>query len=273
MKYDLVVAYRICPKLSKNSAGPITDKFEFSKFCLDSFKKSLRGLKVKVYVLLDNCPKEYEELFTNNFDKEDLEIIHTNLGNKGTFEKQIELLLGQNESEIIYFAEDDYFYIKEIKNMVDLVKSSKTDFVTPYEHPACYTDGHVIKNETVIFEKQKYVSVQHACLTFMTTKKSLLKNKRYLLIFSRWFGSDFVVWGCITLGANYFKYIKLLFNYKSYTLENFKVYGSMFLFAIHRFIFNKKYKLFMPVNSFGTHMERNFLAPGIDWNKYFLKHE
>jgi hypothetical protein len=273
MKYDLVIAYRICPRLSKNSAGPITDKFEFSQFCLDSFRRSLSGLNVKIFALLDDCPKKYEELFINNFNRNDLEIIHTKLGNKGTFNKQIEILLKQSDSEIVFFAEDDYFYIKDLKNMVDLIRSKKADFVTPYEHPACYTDGHIIKNKTLVFKEQIYISVQHACLTFMTTKKNLLENKRYLQIFPYWFGSDFVVWGCITLGSTYFKYLKLLPNYKNFTLINLKVYGSMFLFAFHRFIFNKKYILFMPRGSFGTHMEKNFLAPNINWNKYFLKHE
>jgi hypothetical protein len=271
MKYDLTITYRICPKMSKNPAGNFANKFEFSKFCLESFKKSLEDLNVKIYALLDNCPKEYEALFTNNFNKEDLEIIHTNLGNKGTFKKQIEILLNQNDSEIVYFAEDDYFYIKDIKNMVDFIKSEKADFVTPYEHTGCYTDGHIIKNKETSFGNQKYITVQHACLTFMTTKKNLLANKRYLTIFSNWFGSDFTVWGCITLGTTYFKYIKLLLNYHNYTLVNFKVYGSMFLFAIHRFIFNKKYKLFMPVPSFATHMENDNLAPNIDWGQYFKK--
>ena len=271
MKHDLVIVYRICPKMSKNPAGNFENKFEFSKFCLNSFKEALADTNFKLYALLDNCPEEYEDLFTNNFNRENLEILHTNLGNKGTFEKQIEILSTQNDSEIVYFAEDDYFYIKNIKNMADFIKSGKADFVTPYEHPACYIDGHIIKNEMFIFDEQKYITVQHACLTFMTTKENLIKNKRYLLMFSKWFGSDFTVWGCVTLGSTYFKYIKLLLNMRNYTIINLKVYGSMFLFAIHRFIFNKKYKLFMPVHSLATHMEKDQLAPGINWDLYFKK--
>ncbi|MFZ2310914.1 MAG: hypothetical protein WAW11_05215, partial [Patescibacteria group bacterium] len=163
----------------------------------------------------------------------------------------------------------DYFYIKNISNMVNFLKSGLADFVTPYEHPVVYSDRNVIKNETISFEEQEYITVQHACLTFMTTKKKLNENKKYLLIFSDWFGSDFVVWGCITLGWRYFKYIKLLFNFKNFTIENLKVFGSMFFFAWHRFIFNKKDKLFMPVKTLSTHMESNFLSPNVDWSYYF----
>jgi hypothetical protein len=270
MKYDLTIAYRIYPKISKIPPAFPTDKFKLSKLCLESFKKSTEGLRIKIYALLDGCPKEYEEIFKENFKAEDLEILNLeNIGNKKTFKKQIEILVDQNDSDIVYFAEDDYFYIKDIKNMVDFLKSGQADFVTPYEHPACYDGSHIINNEVRIFNKQRYTTVQHACLTFMTTKKNLLKNKRYISIFSDWFGSDFVVWGSITLGLSYFKYIKLLFSLKNYRLETFKVYGSLFIFALHRFVFNKKYKLFMPINTFATHMESNCLSPIIDWDMYF----
>lgn len=268
-KYDLVVAYRIYPKISKIPPAFPADKYKLAELCLDSFKKSIEGLKVKIYVLLDNCPKEYEKLFLDRFPIGDIELMNVNLGNKGSFKKQIEILSSQNESEIVYFAEDDYFYIDNIKEMVELIKSGSADFVTPYEHPSCYSDGHVVEKQTISFGKRKYISAQHTCLTFMTSKSTLKKNKRYLKIFSDWFGSDFVVWGCVTLGNKYFRYIKLLTDPKKYTLENIKVFGVMFVFAIHRFIFNKKYRLYMPVNTIATHMERNFLSPNIDWNSYF----
>jgi hypothetical protein len=270
MKYDLVIAYRIYPKMSKNPAGSFANKYELSKFCLASLKKALDGLNFKLYALLDGCPKEYEDLFKENFKKEDLEIINYNsLGNKKTWKNEVELLSTQNDSEIVYFAEDDYFYIKNIRNMFNFIKSGKADFVTPYEHPKSYIDDHVICNKIVLFENQRYVTVQHSCFTFMTTKKTLLENKKYLLIFSNWVGSDFVVIGCITLGWSFFKYIKNIFNYKTYNIQNVKTFGSMLFFGFFRFILNKKYKVFMPIESFATHMENDNLAPGIDWKKYF----
>lgn len=272
MKYDLVVAYRICPVPAKNPALFAGDKYRLSKLCLESFARSLSGLRVKIYALLDNCPPEYSELFRSNFPAEDLEIINLDkCGNKGTFRKQIELLSKQEDSEVVYFAEDDYLYVKNIANMVSFIRSGQTDFATPYEHPACYGGEHAIKNETEDFSGQKYVTVQHACLTFMATRKTLRKNKRYLLIFSNWFGSDFVVWGCITLGFRFFQQLRFFFWRKNFNIENLKVYGSMIIFAGHRFLFNIKDRLMMPVGSFATHMEKNCLAPGIDWNQYFPK--
>lgn len=270
MKYDLIIAYRVYPGITKVPPVFPNNKYKLTKLCLESFKTSLEGLKFKVYVLLDACPDEYESLFNNIFNKDELEIIKLDrAGNKVTFRKQIEILSTQDESEFVYFAEDDYFYIKKIKNMIDLLKNEQADFVTPYEHPSSYEDNNVIDKKIMINDNQRYVSVQHACLTFMTTKTNLLKNKKFLLIFSNYFGSDFVVWGCITLGCKYFKYYKLIFNFKNYSIENIKVFGSMLFFAWHRFLFNKKYRLVMPIDTIATHMESNFLSPGIDWDIYF----
>lgn len=271
MKYDLVVAYRVYPGIAKVPPIYSDNKFELTKICFKSFVSSISDLKVKIYVILDGCPQEYESIFLENYNNDDLSIIKLDkAGNKATFKKQVEILSKQEDSDTVYFAEDDYFYIKNIKNIVEFIKSRKGDFATPYEHPSSYTDDNVISNKVVIFDKQRYISVQHACLTFMTTKNNLLKNKKFLLIFSNWFGSDFVVWGCITLGFNYFRYIKLFRNFKNFNITNFKVFGSLFIFSWYNFILNRKKGLFMPIDTFATHMESNFLSPNIDWNKYFL---
>jgi hypothetical protein len=60
---DLAAAYRIYPGASKAPAFFETDKFKLSGMCLQSFKRALGGLRVKVWALLDGCPPEYEALF------------------------------------------------------------------------------------------------------------------------------------------------------------------------------------------------------------------
>ena len=54
--YDLVVAYRIFPKVSKSPPIFQNNKYKLAHLCLKSFKESLGSLKVKIYALLDNCP-------------------------------------------------------------------------------------------------------------------------------------------------------------------------------------------------------------------------
>lgn len=270
MKYDLAVAYRIYPGVSKVPPAYPHDKLKLARFCLESFKKSLEGITTKVIVLLDKCPEEYEMLFLELFKAEDVEFIRLDgVGNKKTFNMQMEILSTQTYADTVYFAEDDYFYVDTLKNAFDFIQSGEADFVSPYEHPSCYTDGHQIANYIALYKDRRYTTVQHACLTFMTTRKNLIANRKMLSIYSKYFASDYVVWGCITLGFTFFKYMLKLVNLRHYTLERFKVYGAMWFFAWYRFIFNKKYKLYMPIPTIATHMESNFLSPGINWHEYF----
>ena len=61
--YDITVAYRIYPEISKSPAIFSKDKDKLAEFCLKSFKNSLGSLKAKIFAILDKCPQEYEELF------------------------------------------------------------------------------------------------------------------------------------------------------------------------------------------------------------------
>ena len=47
----------------KGSACLPDDKSKLSELCLKSFKDSLGSLKVRMFVLLDDCPPSYEDLF------------------------------------------------------------------------------------------------------------------------------------------------------------------------------------------------------------------
>ncbi len=135
--YDLAIAYRIFPGVSKTPPIFQNNKYKLAHLCLKSFKESLGSLNAKIYVLLDNCPPEYEDLFQRYFEKEDLEIIRLKgIGNQATFKLQLEILLKQSYSEIVYFAEDDYFYFpKQFEKMIHFLKrNGDVDFVTPYDH-------------------------------------------------------------------------------------------------------------------------------------------
>ena len=113
-RYDLAVAYRIYPQVAKPALGlPFSDdKFQLAEICLSSLKQSLGDLRARVWVLLDGCPSEYVDLFRRYFDAQDLVFIPlAGVGNVATFAKQVEILLAQEDSNIVYFAEDDYFYL------------------------------------------------------------------------------------------------------------------------------------------------------------------
>ena len=112
--YDLAVAYRIYPKVSKPSLGlPFSDdKLRLAEICLRSFKQSLGNLRVKIWAILDGCPESFADLFRKYFDPDDLVLVPLpSVGNHATFGKQIDILLNQTDSDFVYFAEDDYVYL------------------------------------------------------------------------------------------------------------------------------------------------------------------
>lgn len=63
--YDLAVAYRIYPQVSKVPPVFSQDKYKLSEFCLKSFKNSLGDLRAKIIVLLDGCPQNMGSCLRN----------------------------------------------------------------------------------------------------------------------------------------------------------------------------------------------------------------
>ena len=102
----LTVAHRVCPALSKAASG-YADKFSMVRDCSASLLAALKGVDVRLVVILDGCGDEYAALFSG------AEIVRTDsIGNQATFAKQMEILCAA-DSEFVYFSEDDYLYRPE----------------------------------------------------------------------------------------------------------------------------------------------------------------
>ncbi len=295
--YDVAVAYRIYPKISKNPIVFKNDKYKLAHLCLKSFKQSLGRLNAKIWVILDNCPKKFEDLFRTYFNDENLEFIRLpGLGNQFTFNLQIKILLEQNASNIIYFAEDDYYYFpNQFEKMVDfLKKDSEVHFITPYDHLDHYTHSfHTYLSKIKTFSGKHWRTISSTCLTFITTKRTLAQTKnvfeKYCNVknffskkvflkkskLSRFF-SDFIkgsrdpdIWLSLTKNniANLFKIIKHRFNNR----EAFRIFLRAWRFNWKQILFGKRWILWCPIPSISTHMEENLLAPSIDWKTIFKK--
>lgn len=53
--YDLAVGYRIYPRVSANPIMGFKDKLALVQLNLETFKEAIGNLKIKMWVLLDNC--------------------------------------------------------------------------------------------------------------------------------------------------------------------------------------------------------------------------
>jgi hypothetical protein len=273
-KYDLAVAYRIYPKVSKVPPVHSQDKYKLSELCLKSFKESLGSLKTKMYVLLDNCPAEYEGLFEKYFDERDLVLLNYNgIGNQQTFGKQLDILLEQKESEFIYFAEDDYFYLpNEFSEMLELLRSREdVHFVSPYDHLDYYQMYiHKYKSEIIYSETKHWRTVSSTCMTFLTSKEILKQTLKVFETYTRK-NDDYSLWLTLTKIRLYSipMNLKLLLS----QWEFFKKIIKAWLHSPLYNIFGKKMKLWVPIPSIAAHMDNRFLPPTKQWYEIFAKAE
>jgi len=298
LKYDVAIAYRIYPKVSGKPPIFKNDKYKLAELCLKSFKDCLGSLKVKLWVLVDKCPPEYEELFKKYFDKEDLRlIILDGIGNQATFNLQIKILLEQNFSNIVYFAEDDYFYFpKQFEDMISFLKmDNDVDFISPYDHLDNYTKSfHQYKSTIKVFRIKHWRENATTCCTFLTTKKTLKQTKKTLVkyynvknIFSKYkilrtslvrsifrefilVATDSDIWLSFTKKNvfRFFRIIRLRFQER----WQFGIYFRAWRFHWRQILFGKKYKLWTPIPTIATHLESKFLAPTFNWTK-IMKNE
>jgi hypothetical protein len=266
--YDLAVAYRIYPAYSKPALGlPFSqDKYLLSEVCLKSFKESLGSLRAKIWVLLDGCPPEYETLFRKHFDAADLVILGLNsVGNRATFAKQIDILLDQRDAELVYFAEDDYFYLpNEFHKMVHfLVAHTNVHFVSPYDHLDCYVlDLHRGPKWLRTQSSHHWRTAASTCLTFLTRKTTLAKCESVFRSYVEG-NNDCALWLSLTKHRvfNPIAFVRYLLQGTFY----WKILVKAWLHGWRQILFGRKMKLWVPVPGIATHLDCKHLSPSVDW--------
>jgi hypothetical protein len=267
--YDLAVAYRIYPGVSKVPPIFPDDKYRLAAACLSSFKRSLGSLRTKLWVLLDGCPEEYQALFEAHFDRRDLEFHHLrSVGNKATFALQLDILCNQAVSELVYFAEDDYFYFPGlVENMCNFQRGNAlADFVTPYDHPNAYAPHTELDSEYVTaFAGRHWRTIVSTCLTFLTTRTTLRRTRGVFESFSAG-SSDYALWMSLT------KYRRHILDWRRYrrSMERADVL-RVWKYSWRQVLFGRRYHLWSPIPTIATHMERSHLSPTIDWHSLWQK--
>jgi hypothetical protein len=264
---DLTVAYRIYPGLSRTPAYFANDKFRLAQMCLASFARALGGMSVKIYAILDGCPSEYETLFQAALKGFDLQIIHTaKIGNERTFAYQIDLLTQQAESDYVYFAEDDYFYLPgAIEKMVEFMRSnSDADFVTPYDHPdSYYTSSRQERHLVKPWGDRYWRTASSTCLTFLTSRNALAETARTFLTYGCG-NMDCPIWLSLT---EKLRFANLRIHFSS--TFRFKTWLKAWRWGWSSILFGRRYRLYVPLPTLATHMESSCLSPLIDWQDEF----
>jgi hypothetical protein len=265
--YELAVAYRIYPGISKSPAFSPDDKFKLSEMCLRSFHAALGGMRVKIWALLDACPPQYENLFRDVLRDQSLEIVQLDrVGNLGTFSRQIDLLTAQDDADHVYFAEDDYFYFPgALEKMVDFMRANPdADFVTPYDHPDSYSTSSRFERQLVMPWGDRYWrTASSTCLTFLTTRQKLVATQSMFRSYCRG-NMDCPIWLALTQKGE-------LANFRVHWSDTFrlKTWVKTWRWGYRALLFGRRYRLWAPMPTLATHMESSGLSPLIDWQSLF----
>jgi hypothetical protein len=273
--YDLAIAYRICPMLSKAGSSFGNDKYQLSEICLKSFKKALADLRAKIWVLLDNCPPEYARLFQEYFPAEDIVLVHLDgAGNRVTYAKQIETLLSQQDAETLYFAEDDYFYLPgKFPSMLKFLQANPdVHFISPYDHLDCYKlDMHRGPKSLRVFEGRHWRTAASTCLTFLTRKESLRRVHHVMQTYSQ-SNHDCSMWLSLSKEPVFSapKFLKCLAS--ADPRGQASLIAKAWLHGWRQILFGKKWNIWIPIPGIATHLDANALSPGVDW-VFLIKQE
>ena len=264
--YDLAVCWRIYPGVSKTPVFFPDNKYSLARLSFQSFVKSVKGLRVKYFIVLDGCPPAFTDIFTSLVPAPDMELIHTDgIGNMSTFQKQIEILTAQTDAELVYFAEDDYLYRPgSFASMIRFMQQqSDADFVTPYDHQDYYTHPiHRVPGQRRNENGSDWKTVVSTCLTFLTRKSILIETRDVLETYCRG-NTDCSMWVLLTRTFRFRDVLRFYFTGKTC----FFILKKAMKFNFGAFRKGKQYFLWCPVPAVGTHLESAFLAPGIDWEK------
>jgi hypothetical protein len=276
--YDLAVAYRVYPGMSRTPPPVHGDsKYKLAELCLHSFKASLGNLKVKIWVILDSCPVEYEKLFTDLWSAGDLVLLRCQgLGNQDSFARQLEILTTQTDADFVYLAEDDYFYLPDRFHLaIDLLRNHpEADFCSPADHPDLYAhEFHRHKMEVKVEQGQVWRTAIGTTCSFLTRRSLLQKTHATFLSYvkiRRW-NVDAAMWLSLTKHHVFNLYDLIaqpfVFPYRGASL------WFAWWFNWRQILFGRRYKLFMPVPSLAAHMDASRMPPFVDWQNEFQASE
>ena len=277
--YDVAAAYKIYYKMSRNPPPIFPDnKFKLAELCFQSFKNSLTGLRVKLWLILNDCPPEYEAMIRRVWGSDALTIItFPGVGNMVTLTQQVRDLIAQTDAEIVCMCDDDYFYLPgQFHRAVDFLRQNPdADFATLFDHPDGHnTDLHKFPIQTRTVDGQSWVSALSTCHTYVTRRSVLIEMQgMYWDMFKQFKdvgGHDLPFWMALTKKRvfNPFKLLRWGFTRRFFWAASIVM---AWYYCGRQVLFGRRYSLWVARPALATHMDAKLMAPGFDWQKEFQK--
>ena len=258
MKYDVVIAHRVCPALSVTAVG-FSAKLDMVRVAADSLFEALDGVRAKGHVILDGCPAEYEDIFLNRNVEVVVERCNA-IGNQATFQRQVDILSGVGDAEFVYFSEDDYVYCAEaFREMMACMRKDGVDFVTPLDHPDRYS--HLMHEPEVarvmVSGGRHWRTVGTTCLTFMTRPDTVRATRRILETYRKG-NLDCTMWLGLTKESvfDFPRQLKFLVQFVVFKSVPFSRLIPLAAWKWHgiRLLWRRKYGLWSPLPTLAEHL-------------------
>lgn len=264
--FDLAIALRVYPQISKQPLGNFETKFDLFKVGFKSLLASLGPIRAKFFVILDSCDDSYAAFVSGLVPSHSLQIERVDkAGNAKTFLMQMQWLQNQTDAEMVFLAEDDYLYQPGMfGRMMDLIKQcgDNVHFVSPHNHWHYYSNSiHREAGTRLLFENgENWHMPVSTCLTFLTTKKILIETSGVFATYAKG-NFDFSIFVSLVRPSIFrFPPAKLLAN--SFFLKSLL---KAIRHTAGQVYFGRPYVLAVPLVPVATHMQIDELGPGVNW--------
>jgi len=282
-KFDFAVAYRVFYKMGRPPNFPEFggNKFLLTKVAFRSFKRAISPFKVKLWVLLGDCPPEYETFFRAEWLGVQI-VYDINKSHTDTFQEQYTILTQQEDSEFCCLLEDDYFYLPEaFTEIFNLFKNhSEVDFASPYDHAENYQPFKKMAWQTMATNRLPFWRiVPDTTSTFVARREALIACRVPMRSFGKphaklcpFYVHDRGKWMAITqfqvFNPAYF--LQCLFWRSPFTAW---CWLTAWVFCWRHIIFSRKRNLWQPMPGLATHLidSAALLSPGYDWHDIISK--
>lgn len=216
------VYYRISGSQKKKEG-----QFGDWKSCFENFFNQFVGHTIEI--IADNITDEIREFFS----KTPYTINLTSLGNSGSFQYALNLACQNNDQEIIYFVEDDYYHLGGSPEAIE-EGLQIADYVSLYDHADKYQPPYTNEwggepTRVLLTPSTHWKQTFSTCMTFASTVKTLREDRQHI---------------------------------ERYLDQPVPRDWEMFME-----LKNKGRKLITPIPGFATHCIKQYQSPLISWEK------
>ena len=227
---------KIIYRISDAGYNKVKPKYVNNRNCLWNAVNTFQEVDFEDWtVIADNVSEETDVIIQGYIPKERIDYVSVGHG-AGTFNLALDKALTFDDSEIVYFIENDYLHLPNSLNILKEGIEMGANFVSLYDHPDKYIDGANPEvqgggetTRVMLSESSHWKLTNSTTMTFAATVGTLRKAEKIL---------------------------------RQYTQGSYPRDFDMF---IH--LRSIGYSLITPIPGYSTHGETAWLTPLTDWSK------